>query len=83
MATVVSLCLLWGMGQVSIKVANHGLSPIFQAAIRSIVAGLLVTLWARIRALPLVHRDRTFFHGLAIGLLFGTEFVFIYTERHI
>ncbi|MFI5341758.1 MAG: DMT family transporter [Candidatus Methylomirabilales bacterium] len=77
-AIVVSLCLLWGMGQVSIKVANHGLSPIFQAAMRSIVAGLLVTLWARIRALPLVHRDRTFLHGLVIGLLFGTEFAFIY-----
>jgi drug/metabolite transporter (DMT)-like permease len=78
MAMVVTLCFLWGMGQVSIKVANRGVSPIFQAALRSVVATLLVALWARIRALPLVHRDRTFLHGLVIGLLFGTEFVFIY-----
>jgi drug/metabolite transporter (DMT)-like permease len=78
MAIVVSLCFLWGMGQVSIKVANRGVSPIFQAALRSVVATLLVALWARVRALPLVHRDRTFLHGLVIGLLFGTEFVFIY-----
>jgi drug/metabolite transporter (DMT)-like permease len=77
-AIVVSLCLLWGMGQVSIKVANRGVSPIFQAAVRSIVAVLLVALWARMRALRLTHRDRTLLHGLAIGLLFGTEFVFIY-----
>jgi drug/metabolite transporter (DMT)-like permease len=78
MAMVVSLCFLWGMGQVSIKVANLGVSPIFQAALRSIVAACLVAFWARIRALPLVHRDRTVLHGLVIGLLFGTEFVFIY-----
>jgi drug/metabolite transporter (DMT)-like permease len=78
MASVISLCFLWGLGQVSIKVANRGVSPIFQAAVRSIAAALLVALWARIRDLPLVHRDRTVLHGLAIGLLFGTEFVFIY-----
>ena len=78
MTVVVSLCFLWGMSQVSIKVANRGVSPIFQAAVRSVVAALLVALWARVRALPLVHRDRTFLHGLVIGLLFGTEFVFIY-----
>lgn len=78
MTIVVTLCFLWGMGQVSIKVANHGVSPIFQAALRSILAALLVALWARLRALPLVHWNRTFLHGLMIGLLFGTEFVFIY-----
>ncbi len=78
MAIVVSLCFLWGMAQASIKVANRGVSPIFQAAVRSILATLLVALWAQVRDLPLVHRDRTFFHGLVIGFLFGTEFVFIY-----
>lgn len=78
MAIVVTVCFLWGMGQVSIKLANRGASPIFQAALRSVVATILVALWARIRALPLLHRDRTFLHGLVIGLLFGTEFVFIY-----
>jgi drug/metabolite transporter (DMT)-like permease len=75
---VVTLCLLWGLAQVSIKVANRGVSPIFQAAVRSIVAATLVAVWAQIRALPLLHRDRTLLHGLAIGLLFGTEFIFIY-----
>lgn len=78
MIIVVSLCFLWGLAQVSIKVANRGVSPVFQAALRSLVAALLVALWARMQALPLVHRDRTFLHGMVIGLLFGTEFVFIY-----
>lgn len=77
-ATVVGLCFLWGLSQVSIKVANRGVSPIFQAAVRSIIAASLVALWARFRGLPLVHRDRTLVHGLTIGLFFGTEFVFVY-----
>lgn len=78
MVIVVTLCLLWGLAQTSIKVANRGVSPIFQAAVRSITATLLVALWAWVRELPLLHRDRTFFHGVVIGVLFGTEFVFIY-----
>ena len=75
--TVVTLCFLWGLSQVSIKAASAGVSPIFQAAVRSIIAASLVALWARVRGLPLIHRDRTLLHGLAIGLLFGTEFVFV------
>ena len=76
--TVVTLCFLWGLSQVSIKAASAGVSPIFQAAVRSIMAASLVALWARARGLPLIHRDRTLVHGLVIGLLFGTEFVFVY-----
>jgi drug/metabolite transporter (DMT)-like permease len=78
MAIVVSLCFLWGLSQVSIRAANAGVSPVFQAAVRSVVASILVALWALRRNLPLVHRDRTLCHGLAIGLLFGTEFAFVY-----
>jgi drug/metabolite transporter (DMT)-like permease len=77
-AAVTGLCLLWGLSQVSIKVANRGVSPIFQAAVRSIISASLVVLWARLRGMPLIHRDRTLLHGLAIGFLFGTEFVFVY-----
>ena len=77
-ATVVGLCFLWGLSQVSIKVANRGVSPIFQGAVRSIIAASLVALWARLRGLPLIHQDRTLLHGLAIGLFFGTEFIFVY-----
>lgn len=77
-AMVVSLCFMWGLSQVSIRAANREVSPIFQAAIRSIVACTLVAFWAQLRGMPLVHRDRTLFHGLAIGLLFGTEFAFVY-----
>jgi drug/metabolite transporter (DMT)-like permease len=75
---VVGLCFLWGLSQVSIRAANAGISPLFQAAVRSVVASTLVALWARRRSMSLVHRDRTLLHGLAIGFLFGTEFAFVY-----
>ncbi len=77
-AMVLGLCLLWGLSQVSIKAASRGVSPLFQAAARSVISAALMLLWARVRGLPLLRRDRTLVHGLAIGLLFGTEFVFVY-----
>lgn len=76
--TLVALGFLWGLSQISMKVANTGVGPIFQAALRSVVASLLVICWAQWRRMPLIHRDRTFWHGVVIGALFGTEFVFVY-----
>ena len=76
--TLVALGFLWGLSQISMKVANTGVGPIFQAALRSVIASLLVICWAQWRRMPLIHRDRTFWHGVVIGALFGTEFVFVY-----
>ena len=75
---VVTLCLLWGLSQVAIRVANAGVGPIFQGATRSAISATLVAMWAWSRGLPLIHRDRTLLHGMAIGLMFGTEFFFLY-----
>src|SRR5205814_6371651 len=38
----------------------------------------LLLLWARLRGIPLFERDGTLRAGLAAGVLFGVEFVFIY-----
>ena len=76
--TLVMLGFLWGLSQIAMKVANAGVGPIFQAALRSIVASVLIIGWAHLRRMPLIHRDRTLWHGIAIGALFGTEFVFVY-----
>jgi drug/metabolite transporter (DMT)-like permease len=68
---------------VAIKLAMAGVSPVTQAAIRSIVATLLLLGWARLRGIPLwqpTHaRDGTLIAGLVAGLLFAAEFVFIYS----
>ena len=46
---VLVLCALWGGNQVAIKLSNAGTSPIFGSAVRSVVAGALVALWAAVR----------------------------------
>ena len=72
------LCAIWGMQQVSIKVASTGISPILQAGLRSGVAALLVFAWARWRGIALVAHDRSLKPGLLVGFLFGLEFIFIF-----
>ena len=81
-ATAFSLMLLltasWGMQQVMIKLAAGDVSLVMQAAIRSISATLLLFAWARLSGTALFSRDGTLWPGIVAGLLFGTEFIFIY-----
>ena len=72
------LAMLWGLQQVAIKLALAGVSPVAQAAIRSIVATVLLAGWAHWRRIALFDRDGTLRAGLVAGLLFGAEFVLIY-----
>jgi drug/metabolite transporter (DMT)-like permease len=72
------LTALWGFQQVAIKSAAADVSFVMQAAIRSIVASLLLLVWARMRGVALFERDGTFWPGIVCGLLFAAEFVFIY-----
>lgn len=77
------LTMLWGLQQVAIKLALHGVSPVTQAGLRSIVAALLLVGWARLRGIALWDsgdaRNGTLAAGLACGALFAGEFVFIYS----
>ena len=51
---VVVLCLSWGFNQVATKLAIHDIPPLTQAAVRSTVAGLLISAWCRLRGIPLL-----------------------------
>jgi len=75
---MVLLTVLWGFQQVTIKLIAADVSLVMQAAIRSIVATALLLVWARAHRLALFGRDGTLMAGLAAGLLFALEFVFIY-----
>ncbi len=77
-AIILVLCFLWGGNQVAIKLSNAGVAPIFGAAVRSVVAGALVALWALARGRSLVLRERTLGDGLAVGAIFGMEFSLLY-----
>jgi drug/metabolite transporter (DMT)-like permease len=75
---LVLLCLLWGGNMVSIKISNQGIPPILAATLRSIIAStcLWVYAWSTGRTVFLDAGDLK--HGIAIGLLFGTEFLVLY-----
>lgn len=77
-ATQVVLCLLWGLGQVATKVANGGISPVWQAALRSIGAALLIYAWILRRGIPLREREETIVPGLIVGVLFAAEFACLF-----
>ena len=77
-STMIVLCMCWGFNQITIKVAAAGISPIMQAGLRSVIAGALLLGWARLRGIPLFRRDGTLGAGMAAGVLFAAEFVFIY-----
>ena len=70
--------MLWGFQQVTIKWISPDVSFVMQAGIRSILATLLLVAWARLRGIALFARDGTLAAGLAAGVLFSFEFVFIY-----
>jgi len=78
MMILVVLCVSWGLQQVAIKVANGGVSPLFQSAIRSVGATVLVWIWMAARRESMLERDGTLWWGIAAGLLFSGEFILIY-----
>ena len=78
MMILLFLCMSWGLQQVAIKVANRGISPLFQAGIRSVGATAFVWIWMAVRRETLMERDGTLWWGIAAGLLFSAEFILIY-----
>lgn len=77
-AVIVLLCLSWGFNHVAVKLALHDVPPMLQATIRSVIATILVAGWCVVRGIPLFRRDGTLVAGIAVGLMFGLEFILIY-----
>ena len=71
------LCLVWGLQQVVLKATANDIAPIFQIALRSGGAAVLVGLlmWARGERMAL--RDGTWWPGVTVGVLFGLEFLLV------
>lgn len=71
-------CFLWGINQVAAKAALTEIGPLWQAGLRSAVAGLLVWLWSLSRGIRLFERDGSLGGGLLAGALFAAEFACIF-----
>lgn len=74
---LVGCCMAWGLNQVAMKVANDGITPLFQAGLRSVIAAFLIWAWTRWRGIALFARDGTLWPGIASGVLFSLNFMFI------
>lgn len=77
-AILVVICASWGLQQVTIKIANQGVSPILQAGIRSVGASILLWIWMAAHRQPIFAKDGTLWWGIAAGLLFTAEFILVY-----
>lgn len=75
---LLSMCLCLAIGQVAIKIANAGISPLLQAGMRSAAAALVLGIIAEFRGLTLFARDGTFWPGLLTSILFTAEFALLY-----
>ena len=72
------MCACLAVGQVAIKVANAGISPLLQAGLRSAAAAALLGLLAVVRGTPLLAFDRTLWPALLASVLFAAEFALLY-----
>lgn len=78
-AVMLVCTMLWGFQQVVIKATGPDISFVMQSGIRSVIATVLLLAWVSFRRIPLWEKDRTLWPGIAAGLLFGGEFIFIYS----
>lgn len=75
---LVLLCLLWGGNMVSIKISNQGVPPILAATIRSVVSAFLLWIYAAWNGKSVFLAAGDLKHGVALGGLFGIEFLVLY-----
>ncbi|WP_019142327.1 DMT family transporter [Noviherbaspirillum massiliense] len=72
---MILLCLLWGLQQVAVKMAAHGMGPVMQLGARSVIAALLVCVLIVVRGNKFSLRDGSFWPGIGAGVLFALEFI--------
>ena len=78
-AALVGCCALWGLNHAVTKLTLAEIPPLLQAGARSVVAAVLVALWARWHGISLSLRNGTLTGGLLAGTTFAAEFACIYT----
>ncbi|TIW65578.1 MAG: DMT family transporter, partial [Mesorhizobium sp.] len=75
---MVGLTFSWGLNYVAAKVSYAGYDPVFVSIARSILGGLCVLGWCRLRGIKLFRPDGTLVAGVVVGVLFGVEFLCLY-----
>ena len=76
---LIAFALLLGLNQVVIKVSGGGFGPVFQAALRSTGAVIVLLIWMRLKGVPLVMPKGVSQWGVLSGCLFAFEFICLFT----
>lgn len=77
-AFLVGFSALLGLNQVLVKLVNVGLSPVFQAGLRSACAIVPVLLFALLTRKKLSISDGSLVPGILCGVFFGVEFMLLF-----
>ncbi|MBL8326908.1 MAG: DMT family transporter [Rubrivivax sp.] len=72
--TLLACCVIWGLGQVAIKLTLVEIPPLLQAGARSAGAALLLLAWMHWRGVRVQFGGGVWRGGLLVGLLFAAEF---------
>jgi drug/metabolite transporter (DMT)-like permease len=75
---VLLTCLLWGGSIPTIQVSEYGFPPLFMATGRIVVATLLLWCYGRLIREPVMISREHFWHGAALGFVFGLTMIFLY-----
>ncbi|WP_084518367.1 MULTISPECIES: DMT family transporter [unclassified Bradyrhizobium] len=73
------LCVSWGFNQLAVKLALPDVPPMLQAMIRSSGALPVMLIVGWLRGVRFFERDGSLLPGVIAGLMFGCEFVLIFT----
>lgn len=72
------MCIFLAVGQVAIKIANAGISPILQAGLRSLASAALLGLFSVFRGVPFLLPKGVFGPALLTSFFFAAEFALLY-----
>ena len=78
-AIMLMLCVSWGFNQIAIKLVISDVPPMLQAMFRSAGALPVMLIVGWLRGVKFFERDGTLLAGLVAGLMFGIEFVLIFS----
>ncbi len=67
-----------GLNQVGIKIVNDGMAPVFQAALRSVAACVIMFVYCLWRGIKIDTRMAVLIPGIATGACFAIEFALLF-----
>ena len=77
-AILLILAFIWGVNMAIIKIGGRELPPLFMAGFRSLIASICLYIWMKAKGMDIFPTKIILFHGIVVGLMFGSEFGFIY-----